>query len=689
MPLREESRPERVSALDNPDNPGGPARGKLLPRGFAVGLAVFGFLPIANWIAGGHAAPWYSQIAQSWISGTAIVVGVVVVLIIVSRRRAIGFTTRIADAAAQWFDRQPHHVSLIISALAAVVYAAVALLVFDGRPLFIDEIVQMYQARVYATGHLVNHVGPFPEFFGALNVVSIGDNQFGQFPPGGPAHLLLGVLLGAPWLITPIVGGAAVYAFASLVRQVEPEPSVALAAILLLAFSPFMMFMAASHMNHVPTLLWILVAWLSCLRLTSESTATRWWALLFGGAVGIAATIRPVDALMMTAPALLLWCAKLRSKRALSYAPFVALGLSVPLSALFAYNELTTGSPLVFGYELMWGKSHSLGFHNSPWGSAHTPARGFELLSLYTLRLQSYLFESPTPSLLPVIITLGIASRVTCFDRMMCWATALLAGAYFAYWHDGFYLGPRFVFVLTPVMALLAARAPRALGAVSRRFAVRQYAFFSLAISFVIGLSTGIPARARIYSQSLTSSRHRFPASDSLGEVDALVFVRESWGSQVLARLWGRQVERPAAELLYRAVDTCVLDSAITALEGQDIAGAHAQAALWPLLLDSMNVRASTLSPDETERVRTGSTYSPRCMEQIAADHQGLALYPPLLAEPHGRVVFARDLGVRNELLVRRYPNHATYLLLAPLAGERNYRLQPLAFPVTSSPASN
>lgn len=676
-----------MTAPDNPNNRSAAVGGKVLSRALAIGLAILGFLPIANWIAGGHTAPWYSQVAQSWVSGTAIVFGAFVVLVILSRRRAVGFAANLASRAGEWFDRQPRFGALILSVAAAALYATVALAVFDGRPLFIDEIVQLYQARVYAAGHLVDRVGPFPEFFGALNVVSAADHQFGQFPPGGPAHLMLGVLLGAPWLVTPLLGGATVYAFARLVRHVESEPSVALAAVLLLAFSPFMVFMAGSQMNHVSTLLWIVIAWLACVRLTSAPTRGRWWALLFGLAAGVAATIRPVDALAMTAPAFGLWITSLRSKRNVQSVMFVAIGLAVPMAALLAYNNATTGSPLLFGYELMWGKSHSLGFHASPWGIAHTPARGLELLSLYALRLQSYLFESPTPSLLPVIITLAIASGVGRFDRMMLWATALLAGAYFAYWHDGFYLGPRFFFVLTPLLALLAARAPRAIGVITQRATARQYAFVALAISLLIGLGTGLPARARLYAQNLAGSRHRL-AADSLGGRASLVFVRESWGSQVLARLWGRQVERPAAELLYRSVDTCVLDSAVTALEEHDVIGREARAALWPLLRDSMKVLPSSLSPDATERVLPGSAYSPRCAAQIAADHDGLALYPPLLAERRGALLFARDLGERNALLAKYYPDRAAYLLLAPLPGESTYRLRPLASPVTASRSS-
>ncbi|MGQ0640252.1 MAG: hypothetical protein ACT4P6_05690 [Gemmatimonadaceae bacterium] len=98
----------------------------------------------------------------------------------------------------------------------------------------------------------------------------------------------------------------------------------------------------------------------------------------------------------------------------------------------------------------MWGDSHSFGFHKSPWGVAHSRVRGLELVNLYALRLQSYLFQSPAASLLPDIATLAVARGLTRFDRALLWAMVLLLAAYFAYWHDGFYRGPRFLLYSFP-----------------------------------------------------------------------------------------------------------------------------------------------------------------------------------------------------------------------------------------------
>jgi hypothetical protein len=38
-----------------------------LARALAALLILLGFFPLANWFGGGHTAPWYGDVAQSWI----------------------------------------------------------------------------------------------------------------------------------------------------------------------------------------------------------------------------------------------------------------------------------------------------------------------------------------------------------------------------------------------------------------------------------------------------------------------------------------------------------------------------------------------------------------------------------------------------------------------------------------------
>ena len=640
--------------------------GGVLPaRLWAILLAVLSFVPFVNWIAGGHAAPWYSTVQSEWISGSAISIGSAVVLFVVMRRLdwwPSGWA-RIADVAAQ----RPGLTAAVLAFAALSLFSVVALQVFSGRPLLIDEIVQIMQARILAEGRLARVADAHPEFFSALHVVDVNGKVFSQFPPGGPLMLLPGVLAGAPWLSGPVFGTIAVVAFWFLVRSTEETPSIALGAAALLCVAPFMAFMAGSHMNHVPTLAWL------CLALVSLSTVARsehprtGRALFTGFCLGMMVAIRPVDGAAFALPAGIWLLARTFRQRAFLPALLASgVGILVPVAGVLAYNAATTGDPFLFGYELLWGASHSLGFHRAPWGVTHTPARAFELVNLYFLRLQTYLFETPLPSLLPATAGLALARRLTTFDRYLLASSALLVAGYFLYWHDGFFLGPRFFYLLLPMLVIWTARLP---SIVRERFpSIRgdRAVLLAYAVSAVVGLLISLPVRVRQYSNGILLARHDFVAPASTGGVEnALILVRESWGSQLIARLHALGVSRTDAEGLYRTMDTCILEEAVTDLEAAGAQGAAAMERLRPLTRDSARVVISTLSPDDTQRVLPGTTYSPVCQRRIVEDRAGYSFLAPLLARDMGTNIYARDLHARDTLLLQRYPERPVYLLRA------------------------
>jgi hypothetical protein len=625
-----------------------------LPRLCAIVVVVFGLLPIANWIDGGHEASWYGVSASEWMNGTFISIGAAVVGFIIARRLGDGPSRLIQRFSAAAHER-PWVTGFVLMGAAFVLYALIARLVLSGRPLFIDEIVQVMQARVFASGRLTLPTAPQPEFFSSLHVVDFGGRSFSHFPPGGPAMLVPGALLGAPWLVGPLFGALTAGLYWRIVRAVDVRPSVSLGAALLFAAAPFTAFMAGSHMNHVTTLFWLCVAMVGLLHVVSAERRSPWMALACGLGFGIAATIRPTDAMAFAVPAAvwLLWRSRGTPGAWLDVAAAGA-GVAIPLVFLFAYNAYTTGQPLLFGYELLWGKSHGLGFHSAPWGAAHTPARGVELLNLYFLRLQTYLFETPLPSLVPAVIALALTPAVRGFDRYLLWSSALLVAGYFAYWHDGFFLGPRFFYPLVPALVLWTARLP---AIVRERFPkVRDGARFVLLVyvaSAGIALGLSIPVRARQYASGLTAMREDYLApAAAMGVRDALVLVRESWGSQLIARLWALGVSRSETETLYRGIDTCVLELAVGELEREGRRGAGALVALAPLLRDSARVIASELSPDRTERVLPGTSYHPLCARRIEEDRAGYTFLTPILAAPRSANVYARDLHARDSLLL-------------------------------------
>ena len=648
---------------------------------FAIVGTVCGFLPLANWIPGGHSAPWYSAFLAEWLSGSAIVVGVGVVLAILSRRSGGLWRDGFGESAMDWAHDHALIFGCALSLIALVLYGVVASAVFSRVPISIDELVQLVQAKTFAAGRLWQASSPTPEFYSVLNMVDANGRYYGQFPPGGPSMLAVGVLLGAPWLVGPVCGAISVAAFWSYVRIVEPRPGVAVGAVILFALAPFAVFMAGSHMNHVPTLMWLTLAMAAMARVMTSGRPAPAFAFANGIALGCAATIRPVDAVAFALPAGVWYLARALGSRACWRDALAAgVGVAVPFAAMMWVNAHTTGEPLLFGYQVLWGRSHDLGFHRAPWGIAHTPARGLELINLYCLRLQTYLYEASIPSLVPVLGALYLTPKVERFDRYLLASVSLILGLYFAYWHDGFIFGPRFVFAMLPMLAIWTARFPRLLCDRFGAGLAYRATWYAVGVAVVLAAVASLPTRVREYSHSFMPMRLDYLGAARRANVEnALILVRESWGTQLMARMWALGVSRSETELLYGKVDACALELGISAIERSDARGSAAFGALSPLLADSARTVRSPFSPDVTERYREGARYAPVCVQRIGEDRLGFTLLAPLLYRDWGTNVYARDMHERNIALMRQYPDRRVFLLRPP---DNATGTQPQLFPL-------
>jgi hypothetical protein len=606
----------------------------------AIAVLALGFLPLANWIPGGAQDPAYARRWTEWTYGGLICLGAAIIGALVAGR----LTPRLQDIGAEllrgirsWLGDSPRRADLLVAIACLAAYLFTARTVLDAKPLLIDEIVQVLQGRMYASGDLFTPVDAERAFFSILHVVDIGDRVYSQFPPGWPAMLAIASLFRAEWLAGPLCGAVAVFVFARLLRSVvgSTSPLTVTLGALTFGLAPFSVAQFASHMSHGPAVMWLLLAMLGLSRVAREAETSRWLALATGVAAGCAFAVRPLDAVAFLAPAAmwLLWRSRLGARER-AVAALAAVGLALPIALVMWVNLETTGHATQFGYSALWGSAHGLGFHDAPWGDAHTPQRGVELLSLYMTRLNSYLFESPFPSLLPAIVALFSVRPFSAIERFIAGATVVHALLYFAYWHDGFYLGPRFVFPWVPLLVLLCVR----LGA------------------RLTEIPFSIRVRGAQYRSGLTSMRTDYSAeARRAGVTNSLVFVRESWGAQLVARLWALGVSRPAASTLYSKVDACILDHAITRLERGAVRRDEAEALLQPLLADSARVRASNVSPDTTERMLPGSIYDAECSARVNADRDGYALLPPFLLDRESGNVYVRDLGARDSILVKRF----------------------------------
>jgi hypothetical protein len=601
----------------------------------ALCVAVLGFFPLIVCV------PAACALRTEWLSGTAIALGVGVVFAIVARRYSI-----------RW-PSLPQIPPNIVAIVALVLYATVAIVIFQRRPILIDEIALVRQAQIFASGHLWLPAPTHPEFFSTLQMVTANGRVYSQYPPGGPAMLTPFVLAHATWLAGPMFGALSVLAFAAFLQAAEPDADVRLGALILFACAPFVAFMSGTHMNCVPTLTWLLAGYAAMAHAAKSPSPRPWLAFFAGLAFGVAATIRPADALAFAIPAGI-W-----SLRRWPHALAAAAGVALPLAVMMYVNAHTTGSPLLFGYEVMWGKGHDLGFHQSPLGEMHTPLEGVSFVATYLLQLNRYLFETPIPSLLPAIIALALVPRIGTPDRALIGAAGLLAGIYAAYWHPGFFLGPRFFFTLTPLLALWTARLPSLLGNFPEMLS--RTVTGALGASAVIALTVGIPERATQWGSSFATERWAQPdVAERAGVREALVFVREGWEAQLVARMWSLGVPAAAADRLVLSTDACRLDSAITVLESAR--RADPVASLTGLLRDAPLVHRIPVAPGVMVPEQTGYTYSGHCAQQLALAARGVTPLAPVSILADGNV-YARDLGARDSTLIAAYPGRPVFML--------------------------
>lgn len=636
-------------------------------RLIALVVLALSLLPLAGWLPGGESDPEYGARLWDWAYGLALCGGIGGLTVFIARTRQRAEPVPSAIAAPAVGGGAGQGFTVMVAAIACLLYALIAQRVFSGRPLLIDEIVQVLQARWYASGQLSVPTPALREFFSILHLVDLGDRTYSQFPAGGPAMLALGSLVGAEWIVGPVTGAVSVVLFAQLLRAVEPTATRGWhrGALLLFAVTPFGAFMFGSHMNHATALLWLLLATVALARTTADEATPPLWGLLTGLGLGVAATIRPVDAAAFALPAAawLLWRAR-RGGRPLGALLLSGVGVALPMAVLFWVNTRTTGRATLFGYDLLWGAGHGIGFHRSPWGPIHTPLRGLELLGLYFTRLSVYLFETPFPALLPAAVALWFRRTLTPIDRyLLVTAGAVMAG-YWAYWHDGFYLGPRFMLPLLPVLVLWSARFPLVLR--ERFVAVRSLPLGVRATVVAGGLYALVTigmVRVPQYQNGMTSMRTDVAASArAAGVSDALVLVKESWGAQLVVRMWSRGISRSDTEVLYRNTDACKLELALTALEQEGVQGEAALARLVPLQADSARLVKSDRSPDFTERLLPGYAYAAICEARIREDRSGFSHLAPMRLAQDGNV-YARWLPGREAEIAAHYPGRAVYRL--------------------------
>ncbi|MFQ5745771.1 MAG: hypothetical protein ACE5HF_00955 [Gemmatimonadota bacterium] len=450
---------------------------------------------------------------------------------------------RVADGICRGLVRMP---VMLLAALFVAAAVAAGWLVLDGVPHISDAVAYQLQAKAMAGGSLSIAAPDHPEFFGFTHTLLDGTRWYGIMNPGWPAILAIGYLVGAPWLVNPVLGGLTLLALHAFLRRAGFGETDGRVAVVLLAISPFALFLSASYMSHAASLLAFVLLLLFWARVLDGAGA----AASIGAGLALVAgmLIRPVDAAAVAAPlGLHLAYRAIRDRK---YAvPLVVVGLFAVagIALTLVYNQRLTGDPLLFPvtkyfqlrnpaerFGLGFGADMGTSIHGSEWPGFYP----LDAVKVTAHRFIQFLRDvHGVPLVMLAALALGLARlprERSRWKRLVAASALALVGVYVFHFYHGIAYGSRHYYLALPA-AVLALSGPISRLMDGRPDAERAMGRSALAALVLTSALIAYPPLLREYGHRYRgASGWVRDAVRERGIHDALVFVEPgnwSWKS--------------------------------------------------------------------------------------------------------------------------------------------------------------
>jgi hypothetical protein len=646
------------------------ARGLRVTLGVALLAATF--LPAQRLLdpaLTGLAGAVTRQVAEvSWSGALWGTLMVVLLAVVLARWLPALDIVGIGEAAARRLERiDGRRFVALCAGLAFVLSLMASLAVLRGLPSSVDEMVQLLHARILLGGRTAL---PLPDPAAAWivqNSVVTPSGWASIYPPFHTLVLALGLAVGVPWLVGPVMTGTgAGLVAASFDRLLPGRRPLARVAALLCAVSPFLLFLGGTELSHTTAAALAALTLWTALRARDGVPA---WALLTGLAVGAFVSTRPWTGMVVSAALVgTVWVPEARRRaggaRWLATRAVATLAGGAPFAVLLlGWDRALFGGPFVLGYSAAFGPAHGLGFHRDPWGNVYGLREAVAYTGADLSLLGAVLLESPLPALAVVGAGLTMARALDAGERVLvAWATAGVA-ANFVYWHHGIHMGPRFLFEtgaawvgLWVVGLFHLARGP---GGPFVHRAVGWAAALCVVAAPFLAVERGLAYRVPTEIASVA----RLPDPPVR---PALVFVHGSWSSRSAARLVAAGMRRDSVETALRRNAACAVD-----------AYARWRSAGAPPPAPSLDLESRPgpgpglafveLSPGNQVAVRPGAPADSVCTREARSDRLGTLELEPLLWQapplPGRKLVVARDLGPETDArALRSFPGYHPYV---------------------------
>jgi hypothetical protein len=235
-----------------------------------------------------------------------------------------------------------------------------------------DEYAYYFQAQIFAAGKLFAPAPPSDKLITDKMILYDG-KWFVQYPPGWPAFLSIGMLIGMPWIINPIFSTITLLVLYFISKELYDD-NVALKSIFLLIISPFFILTSASYFSH-PTALFFSSLFLYFFFQARKTNNTGYYHILGMISLAILAYIRTYTAFLFVIP----YFGYLITRREIKNLVIVLIVGSAALIPLFLYNSILTGDPISLGYQL-YSPSDRPGFGVGGYTPSMIPGKALNML---------------------------------------------------------------------------------------------------------------------------------------------------------------------------------------------------------------------------------------------------------------------------------------------------------------------
>lgn len=501
----------------------------------------------------------------------------------------------------------------LLAVFVLVVTASIAFFSFDAVP-HLDGVVYLFHARYFADGMISLPVPPVLEAFDHYLMDTNNDRWFSVNMPGWPAALVAGLMIGAPWLLVPILAAISVPLLHRFILN-QTDLGTANLVTLLLAVSPWYLSMSSTFLLHTFVLVLVLGAWV-LLQIARERPGIV-LPFLAGCLMGWLFLTRPLEGVYMGILTGIWTLTFLRDRRHWRTVVAYGLGCLAVGGLLFLYNAAITGAPLTLPMTAyiddFWGPGrNAIGFGpniGAPgWGDVdvydgHSPGEALINIqqSLYELNMDLFGWAAASVIFPLVYLLWGRWNRFTAAMAAIAGVTVVL---YALYWYvGGFYAGPRYWFQLLVPMLVFAAFGIR------RFIALLEPAFPEANIAGRVSVLVALLVVTGVVVFEGWMAFNKYPdirgrhadyyaLSKEDGLENALVFVRLEADPEYTSAFWLNDFDPEASKPIFardlgpearRQIAEAFPDRPIYIIEGRSSVNPRAKIVQGPLNIDDLD----------------------------------------------------------------------------------------------------